>query len=122
MRSFSGGTEISEQYINTITEGLNAALYRYRWPLRSSLAITTGQNTTPWHITVGHPLNPILSMGNVLLEEGKIEFNNELGFNDLPTSFKLSFNIKEGRPLGKQEIMEVLNNSYSRVYVPPTSS
>lgn len=121
MRSFSGGTEISEQYIKTITEGLNAALYRYRWPLRSSLAITTGQNTTPWHITVGHPLNPILSMGNVLLEDGKIEFNNELGFNDLPTSFKLSFNIKEGRPLGKQEIMEVLNNSYSRVYVPPTS-
>lgn len=118
----SGGTEFTDSSMGIILNGLNAGLYRYRWDLRSSLAITTGQNTTPWHITVGHPLNPILSMGNILLDSGKIEFNNELGFNDLPTSFNLSFDIKQGRPLGKQEIMEVLNNSYSRVYVPPITT
>lgn len=108
--------DFTENMYNTILDGLNAALYRFRWPLRSSLALTTGQNTTPWHVTIGNPLNPILSMANVVVDNGNVDLNNELGFNDIPTKINLSFNISQGRSLGKQEIMEVLNNSYVRDY------
>lgn len=113
----SGGNDDddTDETSDFIKNGLNAALYRFRWPLRGSLAVTTGQHTTPWHITLGHPLNPVISMANVLVESD-VSFNNEFGFNDLPTKMKLDINISQSRSLGKQEIMEVLNNAYGRVY------
>lgn len=107
---------ITEQFEEFLVQGLNAAIYRYRWPLRGSLGVVTGQHTTPWHITVGHPLNPIISMGNVVVSNGNMDFNNEMGFNDMPTKFNVSFDVKPGRPLGKSDIIKILNNSYGRIY------
>jgi len=105
-------TKITEMIKNT----LDLSIKRFRWDLKSSLALTTGLPTTPWHVTVGNPLNPILSIGNVVVDQGNIKFGNEFNFNDMPTNFKVSFNIDFGRPLGRSELLEILNINYERNY------
>ena len=112
-----GKSLISKDNIaKTLEDGMVAALRRFRWPLRSSLALMSGLSTTPWHMTLGNPFNPVISVGNILVKNGKIDFGNEMGFNDMPTKINVSFDIDLGRPLGKSEIMEILNNAYGRVY------
>jgi hypothetical protein len=105
-------TKITEMIKNT----LDLSIKRFRWDLKSSLALTTGLPTTPWHVTVGNPLNPILSIGNVVVDQGNIKFGNEFNFNDMPTNFKVSFDIDFGRPLGRSELLEILNINYERNY------
>jgi hypothetical protein len=114
-KSFEDGT-LGDGVVKFLKDGISAAIYRHRWPLKSSLALTTGQNVTPWHVTVGHPLNPVISMGNVIIENSSIDFSNELGYNDMPIKINVSGNIRQGRPMGKNELIEILNNSYERVY------
>jgi hypothetical protein len=108
--------DMKDKIKDVIGNSINAVLLRYRWPLRGSIGVVTGLHTTPWHITIGNPLNPILSMANVTVEEGKIKMNKELTFNDLPTKINVSFDVSSSRPMGKQEIIEVLNISYKREY------
>jgi len=102
---------------NTFMDGLNKSVRRYRWKLRGSIGLMTGLSTTPWHLTIGNPLNPILSIGNVLIDKSnKISLGNEIGFNDMPTKISASYSISFGRPLGRQELMEIMNVSYIREY------
>lgn len=105
-----------DSIINSLKSGLNAAIYRFRWPLRGALGLTSGIHTTPWHITIGHPLNPVLSIGNILVENGNITFGNELSFNDIPTKIDISFEVKLSRSIGKNDILNILNNAYGRIY------
>ena len=95
---------------------LAGSVYRYRWPLRGSIGVMSGLNTTPWHLTVGNPFSPILNIGNIVVEDVKLDFSNELGFNDMPKSVKATFQLKLGRDLGKQEIERMFNNQYGRIY------
>jgi len=96
-------------------DAINDALFRFRWPLKGSLGLMTGQNTTPWHLTIGNPLNPIISSANMIVD-GDMDFGNEIGFNDMPTKINVSFNVKLGRPLGKSELIDILDNTYGRTY------
>ena len=95
---------------------LAGSVYRYRWPLRGSIGVMSGLNTTPWHLTIGNPFSPILNIGNIVVENVKLDFSNELGFNDMPKSVKATFQLKLGRDLGKQEIERMFNNQYGRIY------
>jgi len=105
------GSFINEKLIKP----LNMAIQRYRWNLKSSLALTTGDPTTPWHLTVGNPLNPLLSIGNIHLTNGSIDFGNEMNFNNLPDKIRVSFNVGFGRPLGRMELMDIFNIKYERL-------
>jgi len=98
-----------------IEDAFTAAIRRFRWPLKGSLGVTSGIHTTPWHLTVGNPLNPIISIANILVD-GELSFGNELGFNDMPTKIDVTFNINLSRSLGKNEIIQILDNTYGREY------
>ena len=41
--------------------------------------------TGQWHLTVGNPKNPILTIGNLILVDSKIEHYGPLGLDDFPT-------------------------------------
>jgi hypothetical protein len=112
--------------MESLTEGaldlLTGIIKKYRWELKSSLGLMTGLSTAPWHLTVGNPYNPILSIGNMIVNNIKIGWGNEIGFNDMPTKLNVGVDLKFGRPLGKQEIMQIFNNGYGRDYVKPKES
>lgn len=89
---------------------------KYRWPLRGGFAVMTGINTTPWHLTVGNPLSPIISVGNIVVESSTLNFSSELGYNDLPQSVRAVYKVKLGRNLGAQELYRMFGHKYQRSY------
>lgn len=95
---------------------LTATVGKYKIPLNASIGVMTGVNTAPWHLTIGNPYSPILTAANIVVDTVDVKMNNSLGFNDMPTGFKLNIGLKLGRNLGGQEIFRMFNNTYFRYY------
>lgn len=111
--TLSGIQGMGKGLIKTILIG---TVSKYRWPLRGSISLMTGLSTTPWHLTIGNPYSPIVNIANIVVRDVKLNFSNDLGFNDLPIRIDVSISAELGRPLGKQEIEKIFNNGYKRVY------
>jgi len=95
---------------------ISSTFSKWEWPLRAGLGVMTGENTTPWHLTIGNPKSPFFSTGNIKVSKVDLKFNNELGFNDIPTRLDVSITTSMGRNLGAQEILSKFNNNFLRVY------
>ena len=95
---------------------LVSIMAKYKWALRGSVALMTGLPSTPWHVTVGNPYMPILSMNNIVASDIKVGYSNQLSFNDTPTNIDVSITCKLGRNMGAQELMAYFNNGYQRNY------
>lgn len=77
----------------------------------------TGAPSTPWHVTIGNPKKPIFCSGDMLCKGVTLTLGKNLGFNDLPSSIKLEFELENARPLGAQELFDRLNTGAGRSYV-----
>ena len=110
--SVKSGTIVNDA-VKTI---LSSTVAKYKWPLIGAIAGDTGMNSTPWHLTVGNPYSPFFSMGNVIVKNVELKWNNEFSFNDMPTDLTVSIQVSQGRNLGGQEILSGFNNGYKRVY------
>ena len=95
---------------------LGSTAAKWKWPLKGGMGVMTGENTTPWHLTIGNPTSPFVSLGNILVADVNLDFKNELGFNDIPTRLEVDIKIKQGRNLGAQEVFAMFNNGYKRAY------
>ena len=116
----TSATEINNPLAN-ITGGiiktiLSSTVAKYKWPLKAGIGVMTGENTTPWHLTIGNPYSPVVSFGNVKVESVTLKMNNELGFNDIPTRIDVDISVSLGRNIGAQEIFGMFNNGYMRSY------
>jgi len=119
-----GGAKIEQKLTGELTNLLSGALKavlssttaKWKWPLKGGLGVITGENTTPWHLTIGNPNSPFVSLGNIKVSKVNIDFNNELGFNDIPTKMDIKIDVSFGRNLGAQEIFAMFNNGYTRIY------
>lgn len=115
--------------LSTIVEGglqtiLASTVAKYRWPLKGAIAVGTGMATTPWHLTIGNPYSPVLSINNIVVKDVNLSAANDFSFNDIPKELKVTIEIELGRNLGGQEISQMFNNNYYRTYkkVPPAKS
>ena len=103
--------------IGNVTDAiLTGTISKYRWPLKGSIGLMSGLNTTPWHLTIGNPYSPIINIGNIYVNNVDVKLSNDLGFNDMPIRIDVSITPEFGRPLGKQELEKMFNNGYKRVY------
>lgn len=116
--SFNSFSKIFSNVIDTLLAG---SVYRYRWPLRGSIGLMSGLSTTPWHLTVGNPFSPIISMANIYVDDVDLKLSSELGFQDMPKRVDVVIQLKMGRPFGKQEIERIFNNQYGRIYTKPVT-
>lgn len=100
---------------------LTATVATYRFELRGSIELMTGGDisATPWYLTLGNPYTPFIATNHIKVTKCKVESSREMGFNDMPQWVKATFSCALSRPLGKQEIMRMLNNSYKRTYMAP---
>jgi hypothetical protein len=82
-------------------------------------ALLTGEATGQWHITVGNPLNPMIVMGNLCLQDTKITFKDGVGLQDFPETMEVEIKLKPGRPRDKSEIESMFNAGRGRFYLKP---
>lgn len=98
---------------STILEGL---VNKYKLRIISVVNSLTGTPSAPWHVTVGNPRRPIFSSGDMVMDKVTLTMGKTLGFNDLPSSIKLEFELESARNIGAQEIYTKFNCGKERTY------
>ena len=79
-------------------------------------SLLTGEPTGEWHLMVGNPANPIMSIGNLYLEDTEVEFYGPVGFDDFPSGLKVTCKLKPGRPRDRTEIISMFHRNH-RTYL-----
>lgn len=121
---FSAATGNNNRYFldfpnasSTLKATLGTVISKYRIKFFSILQAMTGAPTGYWHVTVGNPKKPILSLGDLYTQSVTMDFGKVLSFNDLPSTIKITFTLGSSRNLGGQEIMDALNTGQGRTYI-----
>lgn len=79
-------------------------------------ALLSGEDTGYWHVVVGNPINPIIAMGNMILDKTEMTFGDGLGFDDFPTEVKFKCDLKHGRGRDIGDIENMFNIGNGRMY------
>jgi len=94
---------------------LQSIIKKYRVRVLGIVSTLTGIPSTPWHITIGNPLRPIFSSGDMECSDVNVNLGPQLSFNDLPSYIECEFTLKSARNLGIDEIMAKLNCGSIRI-------
>lgn len=81
-----------------------------------------GQPTGLWHVTIGNPRNPIMSMGNMIIDGSTIQHYGPLGIDDFPTGIKVTVNLKHAKSRDSIEIGKMYTRGMSGLYIPLSKS
>jgi hypothetical protein len=106
---------------NIVTKGVKYIISRYRENLKTALSVDTGLPSGIWHVTIGNPKAPIISCGDLIIRSSKLKLGKELGYNDFPNEFKVSYNLESARERGRDELNRIFNAGRGRVYVYPNA-
>jgi len=72
-----------------------------------------------WHVTVGHPMNPIMTMGNLICTGVDVTFPEDtLSYGDFPTAIKAVVKLKPAMPRDRAGIEMMFNHGRKRIYMP----
>lgn len=83
-------------------------------------AFLTGDATGQWHVTVGNPLLPIATIGNLVCEGADFKFGGEMSYEGFPTELTVEIKLKPGRPRDKSDIEQMFNGGKERMYLTPS--
>lgn len=81
-------------------------------------SLLTGDNVGLWHLTIGNPRNPIMSIGNLIIDKSEITQSGPLGLDDFPTDLMVSVSLKHGRPRDSAEIQKMYTKGSGPIYTP----
>jgi hypothetical protein len=81
-------------------------------------SLLTGDNTGLWHVTIGNPLNPIVSMGNLYIKDVKIQHLGPLGIDDFPTELKVSVTLSHARGRDAVDIQKMYTKGGDAIHIP----
>ncbi len=79
-------------------------------------ALISAEPTGNWHITIGNPLNPIVTAGNMICDTTTMTLGNGLGYDDFPMEVKFEISLKHGKPRDKGDIENMFNAGRGRIY------
>lgn len=69
-----------------------------------------------WHVTIGNPKHPIMSIGNMIITNCTIEHNGPLGLDDFPTGLKVTVELDRGKPRDLRDIEKLYMQGNDRIY------
>jgi hypothetical protein len=69
-----------------------------------------------WHVTIGNPKRPILSLGNMIITNVTLEHNGPLGIDDFPTGLKVTVELDRGKPRDIRDIEKMYMQGNDRIY------
>lgn len=82
-------------------------------------SLLTGDNVGPWHLTVGNPRNPILAIGNLIMDDfTEIEHSGPLGIDDFPTELKVTVRLKPAMSRDAVNIQKMYTKGLRSIYTP----
>lgn len=84
-------------------------------------SLLDGSNTGLWHVTIGNPLNPIASIGNLIITDTQVQQFGPLGIDDFPTELKVSVTLKHARPRDSVAMERMYTKGVGAIYMPLTS-
>lgn len=79
-------------------------------------SLVSGDDVGLWHVTVGNPKNPILSIGNLILKNAEIKHMGPLGVDDFPTQLKVSVTLMHPRPRDITDIGRMYTGGTNAIY------
>lgn len=71
-----------------------------------------------WHVTIGNPHHPIMSMGNMILKSAEIQHYGPLGLDDFPTGLKVVCQLTRGKSRDIRDIEKLYMHGNDRIYSP----
>lgn len=99
---------------------MDAQRYKSRPPILGYHALLSGSPIGEWHMTVGNPYRPILTIGNLICKGFDLQLiDSQLGVDDFPTGLKYTIKLETGRPMDKGDIESILAYGQGRLYNPP---
>lgn len=69
-----------------------------------------------WHVTIGNPFHPIMSIGNMILTNTTITHTGPLGLDDFPTGLKVVCELKRAKSRDKRDIEKLYMHGINRIY------
>ena len=69
-----------------------------------------------WHVTIGNPKHPIMSIGNMVITDCSIEHSGPLGLDDFPTGLKVTVSLDRGKPRDLRDIEKLYMQGTDRIY------
>lgn len=69
-----------------------------------------------WHLTVGNPHHPIMSLGNMILKNTTIEHYGPLGLDDFPTGIRVTCELERGKSRDIRDIEKIYMHGNDRIY------
>lgn len=73
--------------------------------------------TGTWHVTIGNPLNPIASIGNLIIDgDVEITHSGPLGLDDFPTEITVKVPLKHAMPRDAVEIQRMFTKGRRGIY------
>lgn len=84
--------------------------------IQATRAFISSEPTGNWHVTVGNPLNPIATMGNMYCDNVEMKLGHGLGYDDFPMEVKFDVSVKHGKPRDKGDIENMFNSGRGRIY------
>ena len=86
-------------------------------PQKSTVnALLSPAPTGLWHVMIGNPFHPIMSMGNMILKNTTITHTGPLGLDDFPTGLKVECELERGKPRDLRGIEMIYMNGNDRIY------
>jgi hypothetical protein len=79
-------------------------------------SLLSGESTGEWHLTIGNPANPIISIGNLALTSTDIQLYGPLSNDDFPTQLKVICSLKPARPRERIDIISMFSRN-NRTYL-----
>ena len=81
-------------------------------------SLLTDAPTGLWHLTIGNPKAPIMSMGNMFIDSCEIEHYGPLGIDDFPTGLRVKVIVKHAKPRDNSTIERMYLHGDYRIYTP----
>lgn len=69
-----------------------------------------------WHVTIGNPFHPIMSLGNMVITGTTIEHYGPLGLDDFPTGLRVKVTLERGKPRDLREIERIYMGGSERIF------
>ena len=80
-------------------------------------SLLTEGETGFWHVTIGNPLNPIASIGNLIIDgDVEISHSGPLGLDDFPTEITVKVPLKHAMPRDSVDIQRMFTKGRRSIY------
>ena len=78
-------------------------------------SLLSGEPVGLWHVTIGNPRNPIMAMGNLIIEGTDFQLYGPLGIDDFPSGIKVTVNLKHAKPRDAAEIANMFTRGETTI-------